>query len=56
MLQLTINHITRYTRHCPRDVADQQCFLLVAHQTEQRTRVAVVVSILTVIVAISRTT
>ncbi|MNG09651.1 hypothetical protein D3C84_930770 [compost metagenome] len=55
MLQLTVNHITRHTRHRTGDVADQQRFLLFSHQAEQRAGMTVVISVLTVVVTIGGT-
>src|SRR3546814_8171931 len=49
VLQLTIDDIRRYAGHCTRDVADQQGFLRIIHQAEQRTGVTVVVGIFAVI-------
>jgi hypothetical protein len=54
VLQLTLDHVLADIGHGPGDVVDQQRFSS-SHQAEQRAGVAVVVVVLAVIVAISRT-
>jgi len=55
VLQLTLDHITGNPRHGAGDVAGEQGFLLIVHQAEQRTGVAVIVGVFAVIVTIRGT-